>query len=102
MCIIFIQIKQINEESEKVKQKVEKYLEEAIEKVEKFGVEMLVAKDSLDISSGKVSQLVEKGHMTEKIKLKDELTEEITRNVNVKVDRCEPTRNVSLIVKGKR
>ena len=84
-----------------MKKKIEKFLEEATSQVEKFNTDLLAKKEQLQESASKVRRIMRDGHSTDKIRQKQQMTEELQERIDVDFSSCELASNSTLLVTGK-
>ena len=65
-----------------------------------FSVHLLATKVQLGETRTRIYKQLMDEHVTDKIKQNQQMTEELTRSLDIKLGRCEPGGNVSLIVNG--
>ncbi|XP_067941719.1 uncharacterized protein [Watersipora subatra] len=95
------QIEVIREESEKLKDQIYEYQKELTDQVESYNTELMAKKERLEKSCTEVQKWLRESHVTEKVEQKQQMTDKLVNNTDVKID-CPLTRTPALIHTGKQ
>ncbi|XP_067941718.1 uncharacterized protein [Watersipora subatra] len=90
------QIEMIREESEKLKEQIYEYQRGLTDQVELYNTELMAKKERLEESCSEVRKWLRESHVTEKVEQRQQMTDELVNNTDVKVD-CPLTRTPALI-----
>ena len=88
-------------ECEKVKKKIDEYLDEASNQVEEFNADLITKKETFQEWHNKVHTLMRDRTAKDKIKQKKTIAEELKEHTDMHMDSCKLSSDAVLVVNGK-
>ena len=80
-----LQIQLINEESEKLKERIYEYQQRLTHQVVTYNSELMDKKEQLEESCTKLHKLMRDSHITEQLQRKDYMSQEVETHLDVKL-----------------